>query len=300
MRASKISEYCPRAEILAARNDVVRERVEDVDRAVVLGYGDGLHFAVQNELLPRLPDNFYGAWRCRECGEVQGGLVYPPTFRPQDLCPRPGLCVNSECPNSKKTQPARYSGKDIVFEYEETDLYFETLWFGGHLDGLLFFPEARADFGVLEIKSISHMQEMEIREAPKDSHTSQIQAYLWFTGLRWGIILYWIKGINGIEAWVEHYIERDEQEIQRIADLVQTIKIGIEDPDVPLPARSCKSQEDLPARGCGLCTKCFEMDVASAGIADLMMTQGLVEKEPAPVLPARREIYAEPEGAAAK
>jgi len=127
----------------------------------------------------------------------------------------------------------------------------------GHPDGFLRM-EGFPGLGVLEVKSISSRGAWEVRGCPKLDHVTQAQCYMWMTGCRWGKVLYWDKGSNGISALIEHTVEYDEDHVEAIQNMVRDIWTGVENPDTKLPERICASPECNRAELCSSVEECFD------------------------------------------
>src|SRR6202035_532691 len=100
-----------------------------------------------------------------------------------------------------------------VFQYVEHHFINDEHKITGHPDGFLVLP-GLAGMGVLDAKSAGGKSAWEIKSAPNIGLVIQAQLYLWFTGCQWSKILYWVKAENGLEALVEHHVERDDDTIQ--------------------------------------------------------------------------------------
>lgn len=71
LRVSRVAEMCPREEIICARNEVVRNDNVSSDLAVTFAHGHGLHWVLQNALLPPT-GALVGQWRCLTCALLHG------------------------------------------------------------------------------------------------------------------------------------------------------------------------------------------------------------------------------------
>ena len=134
----------------------------------------------------------------------------------------------------------------------EVEFFDHNIRLKGHTDGFLALP-GFSKMGVLEAKSIK--PGWTIKNVPKLEHAIQLHEYFLLTGLEWGVILYWIKGENGLDAFVEHFVERDEDTIARIKANVRGIRSGIM--GGPLPDRVCASADCPRAQSCVVSDPCF-------------------------------------------
>lgn len=240
IRASGFSFLCPREEAICTMFDITRSETVDPDGNTIFSLGHGMHWAMQNKILPAVA-SIYGRWTCLDCSETVGGLVEGKPLQ-DTLVLRP-----EECPKCKSP------GEDMVYR----EMYFLNNRFkiGGHPDGFIKIPE-RPDLGVIEVKSISLNKSYEIQSVPDMGHVTQAQIYLWFTKLKWSIILYWIKGVNGLEGLVEHYVERDDEAIANIENTLKETWDGILGKQ--LPERICSTSTCARAKKCSVAKKCFE------------------------------------------
>lgn len=250
--ASRLASLCPREEVLAAREDVVRPYVEEPASTLTFAQGHGIHWALQNKILPRA-GVLLGRWLCEDCGCFYGGeglvgapgtpIVVQPDAPPDlsSLIPRPKAC-------------GRCGSRDLF--YRELFLSFPALRVGGRPDGFLRI-EGLPGLGIVDCKSTS--KPWEVRGAPLYSHAVQVQVYLFFTGLRWGKVLYWHKEASGVEALIEHTIWRDDALIAEIRRTMEEMWAGIG--GGPIPARICRVEEAPRAKSCALCGPCFRPEL---------------------------------------
>jgi len=233
---------CPREEVLCSRERLARVRKIEPDLMLIFEHGHGLHDRLQNSILPSI-GVLRGKWICNGCGEMHGGAALTDqaeaqrTFE-QWAVPKPLKCEHCGC---------------NTFRYHEIEWFDEGLRFKGHPDGYLVLPGV-SGMGVLEAKSIK--AGWSIKNVPKLDHAIQLQSYLLFSGLAWGIILYWIKGDNGLEALVEHFVERDEDTLTNIRNTIRGIRSGIA--GGPLPERVCTTSSCPRATDCVVSGQCFE------------------------------------------
>lgn len=247
LRASGIASVCPREEVLCVIHGVVRQGGWTADQNLNFLLGSGMHWALQNELLPTI-GVFYGRWTCLKCGlgyggpepdeagecRVDGGVA------DAGLVLRPVKC--DQCGSHE-------------FFYRELMFSDEQYRIGGHCDGFLQEPR-RTGLGVFEAKSIADRWFSDVRDVPMVQHVVQMQTYMWLTGLTWAKILYWNKGGWGVKAFREHFVDRDEESIERIKRAIRSIWDGIASGD--LPKRICGNRLCKRAKGCGVREICFE------------------------------------------
>jgi hypothetical protein len=242
LRASMLADLCPREEVIAARMKVTRTEVIKPDLNLVFAHGHGLHWTLQHHVLPEA-DMLLGQWRCLACATLYGGVAAN-RGKPlsEQYVSRPRVCT--KCGNEDARE----------FHYVEQYFKNEQYRIGGHPDGFLRIPGLDG-LGVFEAKSASPRSAWEIKSMPQLSHVVQAHVYMWFTGFKWAKILYWDKGGFGLDALIEHTVERDEETIDNIKTLIRSIWSSLR--KGPLPGRICESPTDELAKTCELCKDCF-------------------------------------------
>ncbi len=248
VRCSGISTMCPREEVLVSLLNVdIMDEVSG-DLGVTFAHGNALHHVLQNDILPRA-NVLIGVWRCNECG-ARYGRWEPDKGDPMyGLVPRPVSCIGCD---SHATDLRR---ADTLFFYEEVTLVNTEIRLTGHPDGFLRMP-GMPGIGQLEIKSVSERSAWEIRNVPDIGHVMQVQAYMLLTGLKWAKILYWNKAGFGLSAFVEHFVERDENTITKIKDMIESIFRGLNGGF--LPSRICSTISAPRAKQCPVAKPCFK------------------------------------------
>lgn len=236
LRASEFGDMCPREEVLVSLSRLVRKHPRDADLLMIFLHGTALHWALQNHLLPSI-GVLVGRWTCTECGTAYGdGSDIPTSLVP---CPKACKCGSKE------------------FLYRELELENAEYRIGGHPDGFLVIP-GLPGVGIVEAKSIG--KGWEVKQCPILAHAIQAQIYMWFTGLKWAKILYWEKGVNGVDALIEHHLDRDDETILKIKNAIKALWAAIEE-GAPLPDRLCASPQAPRAKKCCVASPCFEQHV---------------------------------------
>lgn len=241
MRGSRFPEICPREEVLISEARLVRKREISSDFYLTLETGKALHHQLQNAILPDA-GLLLGEWECARCGK-HFGIKKRDVPIEKYAVRRPERC--DRCEDSHE------------FRFHEYSFSNEEYRIDGHPDGILSIP-GMTGLGLLEAKSISAKGAWEIRNVPKLDHALQTHIYLWFTGLTWAKILYWDKGTFGMNALIEHTIERDEETIDRIKFALRELWEGIAT-GVPPAVRVCAAVDAPRAKGCLVSKKCFEL-----------------------------------------
>lgn len=247
VRASAISSLCGREEILRFKHQVKRKVKFDASTLLIFLHGTSLHWGLQNHALPAI-NVIYGLWKCIMCGHVHGS-VEPGKPVSDTVVPRPEKCVKCGVPNNERGE--------AVFQYVEHQFVNDEYRITAHCDGFLVLP-GLPGMGVLEAKSAGGKSAWEVKHAPLVGHVIQVHVYMWLTGFKWGKILYWVKGENGLDALKEHHIERDESTIGAIKALLTSIKIGLAEGTVP--QRICATSDCPRAASCSVRKICFASD----------------------------------------
>jgi hypothetical protein len=236
LRASGFASLCPREEVLRAILKRPRPEEFSADTMMTFLHGKALHWGIQNDLLPTV-GILIGRWTCLDCGtEVGNGSKIP-----ESLAPRPKKCP--KCGG-------------FEFMYRELQLRDEELHIQGHNDGFLVIP-GLPGVGILEAKSIG--KGWEVRNCPSMDHVVQAHIYMMLTGLKWARILYWEKGAQGVEALIEHHVDRDDETVTKIRSIAKAIWSGIADQNYP--DRICTTDKAPRAMKCVVCKECFEKPV---------------------------------------
>lgn len=246
IRVSGLAGLCAREEVLCARAHKVRHDVTDADLMLIFEHGNGLHWDLQNRILPATK-TLFGRWLCGECGARHGGQ--DEWTAPLEGFDESQILRPVECPKCGKFLSSANS------LYQEQWIKAPEFRLAGHPDGFLRM-RGMPGLGVLEIKSIGSRGAWEVRNCAKLDHVVQAQTYMWMTGCRWGLILYWDKGTTGRKGLIEHIVEYDEDQVEAIQTFVRGIWAGIE--GGKLPDRICDSPNCKRADLCSSVEACFK------------------------------------------
>lgn len=246
IRVSGLAGLCAREEVLCSRDEVVREDNINASLMMIFEHGHGLHWDLQNRVLPQT-GVLYGRWLCGACGTYHGG---------QDEWNVP--LQHFEIKQARR--PRRCLMCDTLLTsdnclYQEQWIKDPKYRLAGHPDGFLRMNDMPG-LGVLEVKSINPRGAWEVRNCAKLDHVVQAQCYMWMTGCRWGRVLYWDKGTNGMPGLIQHDIEYDEDHVEAIKALVVDIWEGVE--SGKLPDRICASADCKRAELCAVTETCFK------------------------------------------
>lgn len=274
-RASRLYDACAREEVFAGRAMRSVERVIPASLRMTFGQGTAMHEVLQNDLLASAKV-LSGRWKCRSCRGMIGGNITKEEWRrlkayrfarptlgsPEatdflDLIAR--MTENPQlqpevCPHCGKKRIPREKEPFVFKEYWIGDL--ETR-IGGSMDGFVQFDWTPTP-GILEAKSIAQSQLWTIQHAPKPAHMMQATIYMMLTGLKWALVLYWVKGVNGLEGIIPYVIHYSPFELAAIKSKLASIWSGLDDPTAPLPARVCDTASCKRAQVCEFKEECFK------------------------------------------
>jgi hypothetical protein len=247
VRTSGFHRICPREEVLRSVHKIDKEDFISPDTLLTFNHGSGIHWALQNIILPDL-GVLLGMWKCQTCAFLHGAVAdgLKPTTA---AIRRPSVCGQ----RINAFPSLSCLGEDFVFV--EYDLKDDQHRITGHADGFLALP-GMSGMGILEAKSISSQQVWLVKNSPKVEHYVQAQIYMWLTGLEWGLIVYWEKGAYGLKAIKEHFIERDDQTISKVKSELRSLWDGLA--SGVLPFRICSSPECERALKCSATSSCFD------------------------------------------
>ena len=258
IRVSGLAMLCAREEVLCSRNDKVRLDSVDADLMMIFEHGNGLHWDLQNRILPQTK-TIFGRWLCGACGVYHGGEEEWETpvevVAEQDAQGKLHVFHESQilrpriCPNC---------GVEMTSDnslYQEQWIKEPKFRLAGHPDGFLWLPDMPGP-GILEVKSISPRGAYEVRNCAKLDHVTQAQCYMWMAGCQWGKIIYWDKGTVGMKGLIEHTVEYDEDHVEAMQALVGDIWSGVKGQG-KLPGRICAKPNCKRAKACSSVEECF-------------------------------------------
>jgi len=106
------------------------------------------------------------------------------------------------------------------FIYEEVGFYDEETLLGGHVDAILFVPKYNEHI-VVDFKTINP-EAYKFLRGPHDSHITQMQIYLFLSGVSAGKFIYECKGTQQVKEYLvlrdDDFIEEKRQEAEEIME----------------------------------------------------------------------------------
>jgi hypothetical protein len=196
IHASSLFNLCTRQYVLASEMNEVMQVVRVNDRSIY-DIGIAMQEVMRNKYLGPL-QILYGKWRCQRCKSLIEGLM------PKE---------RHDC-----------GGK---FRYEETVFYNHELNIFGSTDGILL---PRPDFGlagrgVLEIKSIEGALFKHLRQ-PQPEHIFRTNVYMFLSGMRWAVILYWSKSKEPQSPFKEFGLRYDPSVAEKVRCTMEELRNG--------------------------------------------------------------------------
>jgi len=265
IRVSGLAMMCAREEVLAVRGEIIRADNVGADLMLIFEHGNGLHWDLQNRILPQTK-TLFGRWLCAVCGTHHGGRSLWGEPDPEETYPifpdEPERDHTFEDSQILRPEVCPKCGSVLTSDnsiFEEQWIKDPEYRLAGHPDGFLRL-EGMPGLGVLEVKSISPRGAYEVRTCAKLDHVTQAQCYMWMTGCQWGKVLYWDKGTGGMKGLIEHTVEYDEDHVEAMQNLVRDIWTGVKDETSHLPERICASSDCKRADLCACVEPCFEAD----------------------------------------
>ena len=188
-----------------------------------------------------------GVWECKKCHKTFGkkeklGIRKPPK------------CNECEC---------------IKFHYHEVGFYDEETMLGGHVDAILDFrghedeiPEDASEVDsqmVVDFKSI-RSEAFRRLSAPRDTHVTQMQVYLYLSGLKFGKFLYENKND---QSFREFLILRDDSFVDNLVVKAKELKNIVLNTNSQgkwtLPIRAHKKNNAKECVECPFRSHCWEL-----------------------------------------
>lgn len=222
-RVSSLVRMCPRQEVI--RHRLKHEAVERIDHKLqrTFDIGSAVHWWLQNKWFGPW-GTLVGIWKCSSCAKTFKGVM-------------PMKCCTDQ--------------RDFV--YEEFSLEDKNYGITGHIDGVLATPDLKA----LEIKTCNSMQYQMITSKRKDAmeaHKDQLQLYMYLTGIKSGIVLYFEKDQSMI---FDFRYEYDQPRVDRILNTLQNTREAMRTGVLP-PRELCPSKDCARAKQCPVRAECFE------------------------------------------
>ncbi len=139
------------------------------------------------------------------------------------------------------------------FEYQEVGFYDEETWWGGHVDAILDLSSIDLTYGkkpdtpvVVDFKSINPYSFKKLVE-PLPSHQTQIQIYLYLSGLTIGKVVYEDKGNQSVKEYLvmkdDSFLAVKKQEALRLREILSYTN-GKGQRVLPSPAYSSRGHEE--------------------------------------------------------
>jgi CRISPR/Cas system-associated exonuclease Cas4 (RecB family) len=116
---------------------------------------------------------------------------------------------------------------------------------------------------MFELKGTSQFRQVQ-HQGAMEAHVRQVQAYLLASGLRHAIIVYEDKAS---QEWTEIQIDRDEEAIEEITQILQQLNEAVDNNTLPGVKRDCQNQTGREFQYCSYASIC--LSYGSKGAAPL-------------------------------
>lgn len=225
MRVSSIVKLCPREEALRHKHGLAKIEKIEARLKRTFDFGRAFHTLVQNEWLGPW-GLLWGNWICVACGTSH------------EYCTYPTCCTR--CGNKK-------------FLYEELSFFNEEYGITAHPDGIMVTPNGNI---ILELKTVNARQYKlvsDMRRSPLEQHIFQINMYMWLSGLKDGLILYFDKDESML---CQFNISYNELIVDMLLQRVKKTRQCILDNVVP-EEKICEKSDCTRAKTCVVRKYCF-------------------------------------------
>lgn len=191
-----------------------------------------------------------GKWRCRKCETLQGENEKLGILRPE------------HCQECGRTNPS--------FQYVEVGFYNEETMLGGHVDAILDLRGQEINGELISqdadeadshlIVDFKSMRSEAFRRlvVPKDGHITQMQIYLFLSGVRFGKFLYENKND---QMFREFFVARDDAFIERQKAAAKLLKKIVQSTNSEgqrtLPSRASKKDNAKECVECSFRSHCW-------------------------------------------
>jgi len=232
--ASGLHNLCPREAAITDRLlEVGVPSIEQIPISLRFTFdlGNAVHEWFQQEYF-KLLGGVRGAWECVKCGNRELGV---------DMW-------ETHCSCSKDPTPHKYA--ELTFRSDELRVV-------GSCDGVLVednvqgWPEM-----IFELKTIS-IGQFDSLKKPKPEHYTQVQIYMWLSGIKHAIVVYACKAFTRETPFKEFQVEYDPEHIQPILDDLQDVKTAQEVKSVDIARKLCIGPGVPRAKQCPYSEVCF-------------------------------------------
>lgn len=185
-----------------------------------------------------------GVWKCIACGQEYGKDKKTGVLRPE---------VCSSCQGKK-------------FSYEEVGFYDDETWWGGHVDAIMDLGvitdrykgmKKQEGYLIVDFKSMKDSEFQKLVQ-PKPEHLTQMQIYLYLSGLQCGKFLYENKNDQNVK---EFLVERDDAYIEIKRHEAKLLRYQLEHLNSRgqhvLPPRAFSAKTAWECKSCKYFGKCW-------------------------------------------
>ena len=185
----------------------------------IFGNGHHIHYRWTDYLVDRRcgESMLMGMWRCKNAYAHEHLWKVDPK-KNKDECKPKIYGIDKKLGQLKPQNPCEKCGCPD-FKHDEIGFYDEETMMGGHIDGLLLWTTG--DYIILDYKSARKRVWDSVYDKPKPEHYTQMQSYLYLSGLKYGKFLYECKDDQEIK---EINVRRNDEYIDSIVSDAKLLK----------------------------------------------------------------------------
>ena len=225
-RVSHVIKLCPREEALRFVHQIPRIDKVEAGLRRTFDMGKAFHTLVQNEWFGRW-GWLLGDWECLRCRKMHRDTTIPKSCQ---------SCFQSD------------------FFYHELTPANEEHGITAHLDGVLLVGGKRK---ILELKTANSMQfglVANTNRKPQEAHRRQVNMYMFLTGIKESVILYFNKNESTVHQFEE---QLDEAIVKEMLANLKLARDSMRAGTVP-EQRICDSKQCSRAKQCPVRDLCFK------------------------------------------
>ena len=254
-RCSSLPYLCPREEVLASQNDIIRTFHADPGLQITFDIGTYLHMLYRDVYFGPMGD-WAGSWACVKCGWTtdDAGLSHPP--RSNNGCIDKGLVT--KMPKECGSCGAPFiGGSNEIWHgtFNEWSVEDKGIGLKGHMDG---WSVVVVNNRVLEdLKTHGH-RGFNSRRTAREGHNLQVYGYGYMTGDSGGEIWYLNKSPWGDHgSFIRDVVLKPDKHVLRTEVLapLEVLQNGLNGGKIP--DRICVRHDCPRAMDCQLKTICF-------------------------------------------
>ena len=257
VRCSSLGRLCVRLEVIRSRMNVEIPDVIGGKTRMTWDIGTAIHDLMQNGVYDRA-GVLVGSWICKAELELGDALKAEDPRLAKTLEGRLIICntvVGSNVKPIQRPDVCPRCRKANTFRYKELSWRHPTLPLSGHTDGLLLFDPTEP----LELLEVKSSNDFFFRSARRTGdvgipYWKQFHGYALLTGVKRGRFVYLNKN-DSSEAEIE--VDVSERLLEALKTALKTLQKSLSSDRIPLPKRSCKTDDCKRAESCMMREVCF-------------------------------------------